>query len=76
MFLDIFASVVVCVNILDCFTSRIVLDDIWCLTFFCNAELCKKEKNIKLSQAVLNMQIVELGNEMALQNSTVLSLSM
>lgn len=50
--------------------SRTVLDDIWCLTFFCNAELFKKKKNIKFIQAVLNMQIAELGNKDVLQNST------
>lgn len=65
-----FAAGEVCVNILDCFMSRTVLDDIWCLTFFCNAELFKKKKNIKLFQAVLNMQIAKLGNKVVLQNST------
>lgn len=60
MFSDIFAAGEVCVNILDCFMSRTVLDDIWCLTFFFNAELFKKKKNIKLFQAVLNMQIAKL----------------
>lgn len=63
MFLDIFAAGEVCVNILDCFISWTVLDDIWCLTFFfCNAELFK-EKN-------LNMQIAKLQNKGVLQNST------
>jgi len=70
MFLDIFAAGEVCVNTLDCFMSRTVLDDIWCLTFFCNAELFKKKKNIKFIQAVLNMQIAKLGNKDVLQNST------
>lgn len=67
---DFVAAGEVCVNILDCFMSRTVLDDIWCLTFFCNAELFKKKKNIKLFQAVLNMQIAKLGNKIVLQNST------
>lgn len=67
---DFVVAVEVCVNILDCFMSRTVLDDIWCLTFFCNAELFKKKKNLKLFQAVLNMQIAKLGNKIVLQNST------
>ncbi len=62
MFSDIFAAGEACVNILDCFMSRTVLDDIWCLTFFCNAELFKKN-NIKHFQAVLNMQIAKLANK-------------
>lgn len=63
MFPDIFAAGEACVNIPDCFMSRTVLHDIWCLTFFCNAELFKKKKNIKLFQAVLNMQIAKLGKK-------------
>lgn len=39
VFLDTGAAGEVCVNTLGCFMSRTVLDDIWCLTFFCNAEL-------------------------------------
>lgn len=56
MFWDIFAAGEVCVNILDCFMSRTVLSDIWCLTFFVLQSFLRKKKNIKLIQAVLNMQ--------------------
>lgn len=71
VFPDMFAAGEVCVNILDCFMSRTVLDDIWCLTFFCNAELFKKKEEHKTLPGCLKYaNVAKLGNKVVLQNST------